>query len=707
MIAASPLFGVSSKTKSSLLLVCLLLFSLSLSNAAADEGWSQDKEIEQLEQLIRDNGWTWQAGPTEMNAIPPEMRPPFIDMDFNEEEALARAKNVLEPLDATDLPSSWDWRNMGGTTPARQQGGCGSCWAFGAVAALESYHKILTGETQYFSEQQCLVCNTYDYDCEGGTAFACYNLWTNYGAVSRTCMPYYGNDNLPCTQDQCEVVARIQGQSYVPYNEPALKTAVMIHPIAVGICATDAMFSYTGSGCYIGPNNTVNHVVELCGWDDSACNGVGAWLVKNSWGTSWGSAGFGWIRFNTCSIGPSAYTLDYVPFEDAIVAYRSHQILDGNGNIDPNETVQMSITATNYGYGTASNVSAVLRSLTPGVTVTDGAASFASMNSWVSSPSLGNHFTIQTDGSVEHGSIIEFEFETTATGGDNEISTFFAFVGEIDLIYENNFDGSISGWTHGATSGTDDWQNSIPATLTGQWDPQAAVSGLKIFGNDLDPTGSDDGHYPNESYNYLQSPVINCSDYENVHLVFSRMLTVEEGIYDVARVLVNGNEIWQNELYDHHLDLYWKPIQYDISAYADNNASVVIRFEIESDELLHFGGWNLDNFQVVAANPDLTAAPESDPVQLTFAISAHPNPFSPSTSLTLAIPSDLPQVSLRIFDPAGRVVSTLHNGSIKPGLHNFDWNGRNNTGQPVGAGIYYVRALAGNQEVSTKLIRVQ
>ncbi len=706
MNIASTLFGLSSAVKPAVLTICLLCLALTLSPASAEEEWSQAKEIEAVEQLIRENGWSWQAGPTEMNSIPPEMRPPFIEFEFDEAEAMARAKHILEPLPERDLPASWDWRTMGGTNPARNQGGCGSCWAFGAVAAFESYHKILTGETLYFSEQQCLVCNIDDSDCEGGVPTACYNLWDTYGAVLRTCMPYYGLDYLTCVQDQCEVVARTQGRTYVPYNEPTLKSAIMVHPIAVAIRATNAMYSYSGSSCYVGPNGTTNHLVELCGWNDNMCGGVGAWLIKNSWGTSWGSAGFGWIQMGTCSIGSQGYLLDYEPFEDAIVAYRGHQILDGNGVLNPNETVQMSIEAMNYGHGTAYNVTGVLRCLTPGVTVTDDTAAFSAMGSWVGSLSQGNHYELQIAGTVEAGSLLEFEFETSATGGNNEISTFFAYVGAVDVIYENNFDVSISGWTHGASTGGDEWQNGPPAPQPGQWDPQAAMSGTKVFGTDLS-TATGDGHYPDQSNSYLQSPVINCSDFENVRLIFNRMLTVEEGIYDVARILVNGTEIWRNESADHHLDLYWKPIQYDISAFADNNASVVVRFEIESDELLNFGGWNIDDFQVIAANPDMTATPDEITSAIVFAISAQPNPFSPSTCLSLAIPSDVADLSVRIFDPSGRVVRSLHSGSIQPGNHSFDWNGLDTTGQPVGAGIYYCRAQTGNREVSAKLIRVQ
>ena len=104
------------------------------------------------------------------------------------------------------------------------------------------------------------------------------------------------------------------------------------------------MFYYNG-GCYVGPSGATNHSVVLCGWDDDACYGNGAWLIKNSWGTSWGGPedGFGWIQYGSCSIASvGGDGIQYVPFPDALVAYASHEVLDrSNGAIDPDETAEV------------------------------------------------------------------------------------------------------------------------------------------------------------------------------------------------------------------------------------------------------------------------------------------------------------------------------------------------------------------------------
>ena len=126
-----------------------------------------------------------------------------------------------------------------------------------------------------------------------------------------------------------------------------------------------------------------------------------------------------------------------------------------------------------------------------------------------------------------------------------------------------------------------------------------------------------------------------------------------------------------------------------------------------SDQLLNFGGWNIDDFKLIVANPDLTAVPNETPAKIILAVSAQPNPFTPNTRLQLSIPPGVTKASLEIYDTTGRVVRTLHQGAITPGILNFDWDGLNSAQQPVPAGTYYCRANAGEQTVTTKLIRIQ
>ncbi len=669
---------------------------------AADEPWSEDKELAEIQAMIEEEGLDWVATHTSVSGLTPEEKQNLLRLlPISEEEMKRKASRILEPMDPRDLPSSWDWRTMGGMTPPKNQGGCGACWAFAAVGALESYHKIQTGEQILFSEQQCLSCNEYGYGCDGGNMVACYDLWSTFGAVSSSCMPYYANDNYPCIQDECEVMARIDGYSYVPYGEEYLKTAVMIHPIAVTMYATGAFFYY-GGGCYAGPNGATNHAVLLCGWDDDACSGNGAWLIKNSWGSGWGEGGYAWIQYGTCSLGGSGALLDYTPFNDALVAYASHEVLDGgNGALDPGETAQVSVTVTNYGHGTATSMVGTLYSLTDGVSIIDDTAYFPSAGIWESSTSYSPHFTVSVDPGVSPGTLMDFMLVVeSATAVDT--SYFFDFVSPVTVVYSNDFETDISGWTHGAYSGTDDWEWGESNALLGQRDPYRAASGTKLIGNDLNTTG--DGLYADNSHNYMRSPNIDCTGQTGVYLIFKRMLSVEKSRWDVANILVNGNEIWRNDYDNHHLDDYWVPVVYDISEYADDASNVQIAFEMDADEALHFGGWNIDDFMIIATNAGSQSADEKW-IPTRLALSVSPNPAPGTAVLRLAMPEP-GKADVRIFDAAGRTIATLHNGPLSAGLNDFTWNGTDASGNPV-SGVFYSRAVVGGTTLRTRVLVVR
>ncbi|KAA3604289.1 MAG: choice-of-anchor B family protein [Planctomycetota bacterium] len=209
---------------------------------------------------------------------------------------------------------------------------------------------------------------------------------------------------------------------------------------------------------------------------------------------------------------------------------------------------------------------------------------------------------------------------TTYAGSD----TFRFAVGRIVQRYFNDFEGSGSdGWTHGAVSGSDDFQHGVPQGKTGTasrhlgstwYDPASAYSGNKVWGNDLG--ASSDGAYNANANIWLESPNIDCSSATNTTLMFQRWLNVEGAPYDAARVLVNGNVVWQNPIgagdIFHILDTSWRQQVFDISQYADGNGSVKIRFELETDGAWQMGGWNLDDVRVVS----LQDVPSVDSISL-------------------------------------------------------------------------------------------
>jgi hypothetical protein len=193
---------------------------------------------------------------------------------------------------------------------------------------------------------------------------------------------------------------------------------------------------------------------------------------------------------------------------------------------------------------------------------------------------------------------------------------FEFFVGYVDDVYADDFEIS-SGWTHGGT-GQDDWQNDTPAG-NGGYDPSSAASGAKVWGNDLGH-GNYNGNYQPNVNNWLESPSIDCTGQTGVHLRYRRWLTVEEGQYDQAKILVNGNQVFANPASGDHIDTAWELHDIDISAHADNNPNVKIKYTLTTDGGKELGGWTIDDLHVgTVSDGDLaTLSPEEVYVEISL-----------------------------------------------------------------------------------------
>ncbi|RJO63765.1 MAG: hypothetical protein C4523_19350 [Myxococcales bacterium] len=179
---------------------------------------------------------------------------------------------------------------------------------------------------------------------------------------------------------------------------------------------------------------------------------------------------------------------------------------------------------------------------------------------------------------------------------------YMVYVGALEPIACDDFETRDNDWTHELLSGedqegADDWQWGASGGLGG--DPARAYSGSKVWGNDLSPEDNWNGLYQSEKTNTLKSPSYDLSAYDQVRLQFRRWLNVEDASYDKARIYVNDERAWENRPgagEEHHTDREWVLFDLDISEWAAAQSAVQIRFEIESDQGLEFGGWTIDDF---------------------------------------------------------------------------------------------------------------
>ncbi|XP_057779671.1 low-temperature-induced cysteine proteinase-like [Salvia miltiorrhiza] len=196
--------------------------------------------------------------------------------------------------DGDDLPDSVDWRTKGAVAPVKDQGSCGSCWAFSTIAAVESINQIKTGSLISLSEQELVDCDTsYNQGCNGGLMdYAFEFIIKNGGIDSDEDYPYTGRDGKCDTYRKNAKVVSIDDYEDVPVNnEKALQKAVANQPISVAIEAGGRDFQLYQSGIFTGKCGTnLDHGVVAVGYGTE--NGKDYWIVRNSWGSSWGEEGY-------------------------------------------------------------------------------------------------------------------------------------------------------------------------------------------------------------------------------------------------------------------------------------------------------------------------------------------------------------------------------------------------------------------------------
>jgi C1A family cysteine protease len=233
-------------------------------------------------------------------------------------------------------PVSWDWRSSGDVTSVKDQNPYGTCWAFAALGNLESSLHINHGMTRDYSEHNIVSCGKnrfYEddgYFCNtGGNAYIAANHLSQYGSINESIDTYpgYCNDVIYCydpspwIQLNVKEFRAITGEPPVsPADNEAIKNAVMAYgPVITSMYSSWGEFSaYDTDTCltYSG-TETPNHSVLIVGWNDTLCGGTeGAWIVKNSWGPSWGDAGYFYIRYGHANIGSWSSVITGYQFHD-------------------------------------------------------------------------------------------------------------------------------------------------------------------------------------------------------------------------------------------------------------------------------------------------------------------------------------------------------------------------------------------------------
>jgi len=209
-----------------------------------------------------------------------------------------------------------DWRTKGVVSPVKNQGGCGSCWAFGTTGAVESAWAISTGQLLSLAEQQLVDCAGPfgNMGCNGGLPSQAFEYIKAAGGIEKSSdYPYTGRDGR-CHVDTTKFAAKVTGEVNITEGaENDLFDAITnVGPVAIAFQVTSDFQSYRSgvydsTRCRQGPMD-VNHAVLTVGYGTDAASSKPYWIVKNSWGTSFGMQGYFYMvrNKNMCGIATCA-----------------------------------------------------------------------------------------------------------------------------------------------------------------------------------------------------------------------------------------------------------------------------------------------------------------------------------------------------------------------------------------------------------------
>ncbi|XP_053182265.1 cathepsin S-like isoform X2 [Scomber japonicus] len=223
---------------------------------------------------------------------------------------LRRAPSSFLGNTGAHVPDTMDWREKGRVTSVKNQGRCASCWAFGAVGSLEGQLARTTGKLVDLSPQNLMDCS-WEYGnngCDGGNVLKAFQYVIDHGIESVASYPYEGRDGK-CLHNPMNSAANCSDYVLLPEgDEEGLKKAVaIVGPISVAIDARHSSFHFYKSGVYNDPNCTkiTTHAVLAVGY--GTVDGQDYWLVKNSWGTSYGEEGYIRMARNNNQCGIALY----------------------------------------------------------------------------------------------------------------------------------------------------------------------------------------------------------------------------------------------------------------------------------------------------------------------------------------------------------------------------------------------------------------
>jgi cathepsin B len=270
--------------------------------------WSAHPVNNEMINSIKESGASWTTMEPEEN--------PFFFVPEEQIKAMMGAKLSVYEEDTevvanADIPKNFDAREQWGSKvhSIRNQGQCGSCWAFGATEALSDRLMIEKSVDDVLSPQHLVSCDTGNYGCNGGYLNVAWNFMAKSGVVSDTCYPY--TSGTAGVDGKCSSTCTGSGE-WAPHHSAKTQTTTSVSktqtslmtegPVEAAFTVYEDFMNYK-SGVYHHATGSMlgGHAIKNVGWGTTDA-GEDYWIMANSWGTGWGDSGFFKIRRGDCGI---------------------------------------------------------------------------------------------------------------------------------------------------------------------------------------------------------------------------------------------------------------------------------------------------------------------------------------------------------------------------------------------------------------------